>query len=520
MKHFYLLLTTILATCAFTSASAAEYADSWEDAGVSKYYDKVFNSFGYPEWTATGIPTQVNTENSQLYRFNDIYLNNPYSETYPCTAGASWVIDTSNPDRVAAEVFETGLYVPDMGYAIIVPAWIRWTEAGFDESSLTESEYGKLVDGTITWPEMSLFIKFSEDANETLYTLQETKLLLPGATDYRATVSCDDACSDASSFNLNIELSDDIAEAKLAIWGGDWPANDDWFNYLAYSYPAAVSFTQSEVYNYAPQLSAHSLMTAMLAGINADGDVVAGDRQLLFFNPDESANWTNIGKATFTDDIYASLYQVTPSTYEVDVEENNSKPGYYRIVNPYTGNFPDVNQNTHPQDHNHYIYINACNPEQVYIEESPVGFSTTDGPMFVNSMAYMLLSNSYSADDVTSLGAWGQLVDGVITFPRSQLLVCELNYVNGTFFNANLNTAFSLTLPDNSALQSVADDATLAIHANNGAISVSGANNKPVLIHSVDGKQIYGGVGDVNVPLPSGLYIVTVGSHSTKLSVR
>ena len=55
---------------------------------------------------------------------------------------------------------------------------------------------------------------------------------------------------------------------------------------------------------------------------------------------DESDDeWTSLGTGSMRDDFFTTLYIVDCVEFDVEVEENTSKPGLYRLVTPYR-NYP------------------------------------------------------------------------------------------------------------------------------------------------------------------------------------
>ena len=60
----------------------------------------------------------------------------------------------------------------------------------------------------------------------------------------------------------------------------------------------------------------------------------------------------------------------------VFVQEHKTKPGYFRIGEAYaTHSMFGGNAVDHKEGHAHYMYIDATNPDQVYLEPSALGVS-------------------------------------------------------------------------------------------------------------------------------------------------
>lgn len=127
---------------------------------------------------------------------------------------------------------------------------------------------------------------------------------------------------------------------------------------------------------------------------------------------DWNEGWKSLGKMLYTD----YFVYTTPATWEVEVQESESMPGYLRIVKPYA-NHPAVEPDEIDRGH-FYIYINARNPEKVYMpySETCLGYG-------VMSYSYYMLSNGATAEQITAAGLWGTYKNGTITFPAKSLLL-------------------------------------------------------------------------------------------------
>ena len=76
--------------------------------------------------------------------------------------------------------------------------------------------------------------------------------------------------------------------------------------------------------------------------------------------PADTENWKALGTGKLTEDAITGLgSELSVVTYDVAIEENISRPGFYRIVDPYI-QFPDLFP-SEPffmhADHTHYIYL-------------------------------------------------------------------------------------------------------------------------------------------------------------------
>jgi len=159
------------------------------------------------------------------------------------------------------------------------------------------------------------------------------------------------------------------------------------------------------------------------------------------------APWTSLGMATFTDNIVSSLYKVDQYTYEVEIQENDNQPGYYRLINPYK-NYP-VEGVSYDDSQDHHMYIYATNPNQVYFPEFNTGLTVDPsyGAIIAVSQGARYLEAGNPADKIEQAGLFGTLKDGVITFPVEGIVeVEEAEYGQG-WYKGNTSGATRIVMP-------------------------------------------------------------------------
>ena len=170
----------------------------------------------------------------------------------------------------------------------------------------------------------------------------------------------------------------------------------------------------------------------------------------------ERVKWNSLGNATYTDDFMTTFYSVGNQTYEVEIQEKDSAPGLYRLVNPYGAAYPwnetyDDGTADWDTSQDWYFYIDAQDPDGVYIELQETGMDWGYGNIIMGSLAYYyMVYYDYTLDEMISYGYTGTLADGVITFPSNTLLICMPDY-SSSYYYANSNGAFMVVLPGYSA---------------------------------------------------------------------
>lgn len=141
-----------------------------------------------------------------------------------------------------------------------------------------------------------------------------------------------------------------------------------------------------------------------------------------YTSADPNAGWTSLGTVQYTDGYMCALYSISALTWGVEMQENDDQPGYYRLVNPYGAAYPYNESGDYDPDVNSYLYINAVDPDGVFIEESPQTIDWGAGAFTFYSMAaYYMDYGGYPLETVKNAGYCGTLENGKITFPAKTL---------------------------------------------------------------------------------------------------
>lgn len=104
------------------------------------------------------------------------------------------------------------------------------------------------------------------------------------------------------------------------------------------------------------------------------------------FAPEKSGYWEDYAEGEFTD-LFFNDKRDTQGTFKVKVQRHKNQPGRLRIVNPYAENpgIKDADRVERCTQHPHYIYINAEDPDFVFVEESSTGLDFGNGEVMVSS---------------------------------------------------------------------------------------------------------------------------------------
>lgn len=180
---------------------------------------------------------------------------------------------------------------------------------------------------------------------------------------------------------------------------------------------------------------------------------------------DKQDGWKQLGTGSFCDDMFSALDNSYLDTWDVEIEESETTPGYYRLVNPFgNGNCPYFGENNKFEAND--LYIHAEDSEHVWMEWQNLGFGVGSyGNVAVSCMVGLYIySEIFTFEDLLDPDygiEFGKLADGKITFPDNEwyyLQVAFSNYLEGTPMNGNTNNRFLVTLPPSAGIGAIAAD--------------------------------------------------------------
>lgn len=153
------------------------------------------------------------------------------------------------------------------------------------------------------------------------------------------------------------------------------------------------------------------------------------------------------GYAAYTEDLVTTFFTVPNITFPTRLQERDDMPGYFRMVNTYGANYPVLEEGDWDPENDYYIYIDATDPDKVYIPEAcNLGMDVGYGFCYVWSMVGLGMKRE--RQDYID-GNYGTYENGVITFPKGALLFGMENYNDLGFYDSNSNGAFRLVVdPD------------------------------------------------------------------------
>ena len=161
-------------------------------------------------------------------------------------------------------------------------------------------------------------------------------------------------------------------------------------------------------------------------------------------------SWQELGNGIYTDYFVGAFFGVENISYYVEVLEHPEIKGLYRLVNPYGEAYPYNEPGDWDDSEDSFMYINANNPEKVFISNKdgePDWYeSTMDWGYGIFSFTtyasyYLMNGNSAAAADY-----YGYVKEGIIYIAAGSPICDMADY--GTSVNAISSDSEWLELPE------------------------------------------------------------------------
>ena len=226
-----------------------------------------------------------------------------------------------------------------------------------------------------------------------------------------------------------------------------------------YTVPNSVSFNDGDslaniVVNYDPTKIEYGVYDTLTIAIDSAMITPYGVSEIKVVAG--ATAWVDYGMAQYRDDLII-FYNVGNPMYEVPIQKNIVKEGYYRLVNPYGEWYPynetyDDGTADWDQSVDSYMVINATDPDYVFVEDCETTMDWGKGVISIYGYVYYLMLNGNDLETIKSArpDLFGTLKDGVITMPAQSLLINMPGYNEsnpGAMYYSNPNGLFAVVLP-------------------------------------------------------------------------
>ena len=468
-------------------AKAEELSDNWTSLGTGKMQECFFSDQNqYGLGANLGIEPQVlevtveqNADNANVYRIVEPFKNLGVADfAYDAAKAEPMVIHLSEDGtQFYFDNFNTGVsygesyfyvccdasgYFPDFSFAevnaVIQDAFGVFNGEKFTYPYAYSTGEGAYYNLSVIWGDPNT----PEDAEvQPEYFNANTdgsfKILLPGAKDYSGAVVVDDCAAD-NKFVAVWQFSEDVAQVRAGLFNGAFPINDDILGQVATILTEEDNMPNEGGVNI--NLSSqptYGEFTFIAIGLDAEGKLVCGAGGVLYVVPNRDEEFEEMGIGKYQDDFFRSLYGYESAEYDVVVEKHKTIDGYYRIKDAYGPNFEYYYGCIHPDDHSHYIYLNATESNLIYIETSVTGFDIGEGVINVSSM--IAANTKLTAIQKRQYSGKYDEATRTFTFPAKSLLATPSSEAGTGYYYANNNSAFKLVLPEQNGINDIiADD--------------------------------------------------------------
>lgn len=358
---------------------------------------------------------------------------------------------------------------------------------------------GVIKNGVISFPDQTLIVRLTGYQNggwQFGNSSKQMRIKLPGAKDYSISLQSTGHCVHGATIPVSVTYGSDVVDAKYAFIPNPY-VNAGWESAIAAQGNGFA--TESGVYNFTNTAEEHTAAFLMIVTLDETGAYQeAGLVEFVLDGPED--DWeTFANPGHFYEGTVSAGYGLDPIDYDVTVQRNKTNNNLYRIVNPYTnGGWSHASDDEICHEGNHYFYINATDPNKVYVEAGATGLSLGEGSIMTTSRAYF---EKYY--DFTNTGAVFGTMDanGLITLDGNAVLFSLQANPGLTYYVGDAST--KLQLPENRDLAGISEIANDAIDA-----------NAPVEYYNLQGMRI------LNVENNPGLYIRKQGNTTSKVYMK
>lgn len=278
-------------------------------------------------------------------------------------------------------------------------------------------------------------------------------IALPGAKDYSTAITtwiCGEdipnGAGDGYCQAFLFQGAEDAAYVKFGYLPGYWEFDMNMAEF------AGIYGTQVDAGNTwkcgVEDSTEPGIYTAYVASFDDKDECKNIKSSYFFVLGDDQDNWEEAGTATWNESLYSGSYNNwKPQELTMTYEQHKDMPGYYRLVNPYAAAMTPNGQSLHTpcESHNHYIYIDATEPDQVKIEPSVTGGSY-DGRGVVMSLGHKYENSGvYDPEEIKEAGYYGTMNENKISFPLKDVVFGEKNYADGSFLSTSVPFEVTLT---------------------------------------------------------------------------
>lgn len=422
--------------------SSAQDTHQWVSIGTGRFSDDLITGFYEVGINTYDVEVEQASDAPYLYRVVNPMQANPSKEeimgywdtvSFPTDRNYYIVFDVSDPQMVKMPMCDLG-YEDEDGAVAVCSISAEYETLGYSYEEAVERA-GTFADNIISFQQPYSCMLVQGDAKYYCNESGGTRLVLPGGVDYSVTFDNQDGfCpADDGCYHVGINTGATVPTIRYGVFDAPYDG------YVEQLIAAGSECNPGDVITLDMSQYDERKLYLIVITLDASGNYQDGLYTVLYNPADNSPSWQFYSYADFTDGLLSPYLGIEPETKEVTVEQHVARPGFFRIVDPYVGlDEEDMQHCAH--SHRHYIYIDASDPMNVYLEESPVGVSGEwYGDILVGHDYYFMLSEftreELDSYGITSGGLWS---DNTITF-NAEASLCIYPTLFADWFVTNVH---------------------------------------------------------------------------------
>ncbi len=429
----------------------------WELTGTGTFNldDGLEVFLGLEEWVGSfegkNVYMRTNSENpsSQQFKFEGIYNGADIIVDYDATTSLCKVM----PQPTNIDAFGMPLDVVDFGTLFELHGE-DWLDMSPEEAEEMAAEYGSF---NYYIPELGrfyLYLGYITEGMEDALAITDSNFQLDGIEDMSVSIKADAFYKDLSDMNCTVSFQSAVAECRYGCFEGILTQKD--INDVLENASGVKTIEKSGEVALSAD-NGNGMYTIVAITFSENGAPLEWDYAQYTYTTSSSEGWTSLGEATYKSDIFESLFEIDIPAYKVKVERNIENPSLYRVVNPYGGDYPYPELSMKAEGFDIYIVFDTTDPNKVFFKPTNLGIDTGGGWWIAANYGYFTEEINGKPAPANS---FGKLSDNVITFPKNSVLTtCEHISIfggeDGKWYYGNDSGTLSLTLPDESAVESL-----------------------------------------------------------------
>lgn len=452
------------------SPQKADENITWESRGKVTFVDGFFSAFkDLPQGEEMLVDMEEAAETPGLYR-----LVNPYAEwsavkdgkaQYDATGNYYFVIHAEDPAWVWAEGGDLGVILDGLPTKLHSNVHSLIDAVGLDVMKEKKPEAGgELTDGVISFPvsfkngyEISTFAITAKGVQWVANSENKLRIKFEGAVepDYSLSIETKECIGLGEPVNVKVTAGSGIAQIKVRVSPEAHIGQGSYFNTAV---AEGETLASGETCSF-PAVEGQDIYTVTVVGLDANGKQKSQWLTWVSVYTDQQEGWTEMGEGTFSDAFFPIFgYTQENCSYKVKVERNTANSGLFRVVDPFM-NHPAAAEGGKmcEENHSHYMYIDATNPEEVRVTRSNSGIDMGHGMMTIWSVL------DAGTEDAQTLKSYGYQIasynkaTNTISFPPTSIYAgCSTQNYCELIHN---NTAGSLVLPESTAVDGIGSTA-------------------------------------------------------------